>query len=104
VRWQPQACATVVMASPGYPGAYPRGIPIEGIDTANALEGVIVFHAGTKQNGGTVSNGGRVLAVSAVAPDLTTALRRAYDGVETIQFAGAHYRRDIGQTVPLPGA
>jgi len=91
-------CATVVMASEGYPGNYPKGRPITGISTADALEDVTVFHAGTKDVGGAlVTSGGRVLAVTALGADLKEALARAYAGVNAIQFQGAQYRRDIGQ-------
>lgn len=102
IAWRPQSCATVVMASEGYPGSYPKGRPVTGLNEeqdspAQAAE-VIVFHAGTsRQHGQLVTAGGRVLAVSALGPDLPAALERAYDTVETIHFDGAHYRRDIGQ-------
>lgn len=96
VRVKPGAAATVVMASPGYPGEYPKGLPISGLDDAPA--DVVVFHAGTAVAGNqTITSGGRVLAVSAVGDDLETAVARAYAGVETIHFEGAHYRRDIGR-------
>jgi phosphoribosylamine--glycine ligase len=95
---RPGACATVVMAAPGYPGAYPRGLPIHGVDQAGQLPDVMVFQAGTKEeHGQLVTNGGRVLAVSALGPDLPAAVNRAYAGVEKIQFTGVHYRRDIGR-------
>lgn len=98
IRWRAGACATVVMAAPGYPGPYPKGLPISGLEDAAALEGVMVFHAGTAlQNGRVVTAGGRVLAVSGLGPDLPAALERAYAGVSRIHFEGAHYRRDIGQ-------
>jgi phosphoribosylamine--glycine ligase len=97
VRWRPGACATLVMASPGYPGSYPKGLPIIGLDQVAALENMVVFHAGTAQTeAGVVTAGGRVLAVSAVGDDLATALDRAYTGVTQIDFEGAHFRRDIG--------
>ncbi|MBN1993247.1 MAG: phosphoribosylamine--glycine ligase [Anaerolineae bacterium] len=97
VRWRPGACATLVMASPGYPGSYPRNLPIRGLDWAAALENTVVFHAGTVQTSdGVVTSGGRVLAVSAVGDNLTTALNRAYAGIARIDFEGAHFRRDIG--------
>jgi phosphoribosylamine--glycine ligase len=97
IRWLPGACATLVMASPGYPGSYPKGLPISGLDRTAALENTVVFHAGTaRAEGGVVTSGGRVLAVSAVGDNLATALNRAYVGVAQIDFEGAHYRRDIG--------
>jgi len=98
IRWRSGACATVVMAAPGYPGAYPKGLPISGLDIAGALQNVMVFHAGTTlQNNRVVTAGGRVLAVSGLGVDLPAALQRAYAGVTCIHFDGAHYRRDIGQ-------
>lgn len=96
VRAHPGACATVVMAAPGYPGAYPKELPISGLDAVPP--DVLVFHAGTKnQNGQVVSDGGRVLCVSGQGEGLATAVARAYAGIEAIHFDGAHYRRDIGQ-------
>lgn len=95
---RPGACATVVMAAPGYPGHYPKGLPIHGVDQAAQLPDVLVFQAGTAvSDGKLVTNGGRVLAVSALGPDLPAALEQAYAGVDLIQFEGAHYRRDIGR-------
>jgi phosphoribosylamine--glycine ligase len=97
VQLHPGACATVVMASEGYPGRYPKGREITGIEAAESLDGVSVFHAGTAlEDGRFVTNGGRVLAVSATGPTLPTALQQAYKAVDLIHFEGAHYRRDIG--------
>lgn len=91
------ACATVVMASEGYPGSYPIGREITGIEAAEELEGVSVFHAGTaRYDSQLVTNGGRVLAVSATGKSLSEALARSYNGVDHIHFKGAHYRKDIG--------
>ncbi len=90
------ACVTVVMASGGYPGAYATGLPITGLDVAAQDEQTVVFHAGTREEDGTVvTAGGRVLAVSATAPDLTLARARAYVGVGAVDFKGAHHRTDI---------
>ena len=90
------ACATVVMASPGYPSSYPKGLPITGLDAVP--DDVIVFHAGTKEEDGKiVTSGGRVLAVSARGEDLETAVAQAYAGVAKIKFENAHYRTDIGR-------
>jgi len=98
VAWKPGTCATVVMASPGYPGSYPKGLSISGVDAAQAA-GTVVFHAGTALDdaGNLVTSGGRVLAVSATGDDLDTALATAYAGVGQISFEGAHYRTDIGR-------
>ncbi|HEY2745775.1 MAG TPA: phosphoribosylamine--glycine ligase [Polyangia bacterium] len=97
VRFSPRAAVTVVMASAGYPGAYPSGVPIDGLDAAGRLDGVTVFHAGTRRDGErVVTAGGRVLGVTAVGDDVAAARARVYDAVAHINFAGAHYRRDIG--------
>jgi phosphoribosylamine--glycine ligase len=91
-------CATVVMASEGYPGAYAKGREIKGLDTVAAMPDVCVFHAGTARKGEQiVTSGGRVLAVTAWAGDMRTAVDRAYQGVAAIQFEGAHFRRDIAR-------
>ena len=96
VKQHDGACATVVMASPGYPGSYPKGLPITGLDTVP--DDVLVFHAGTKEEDGKiVTSGGRVLAVSARGADLETAVAQAYAGVAKIKFENAHYRTDIGR-------
>jgi len=85
-----------VMASGGYPGPVRKGLPIEGVAEAEKLSGVKVFHAGTDlQNGRVVTNGGRVLGVTALGADLRAACDQAYRAVERIRFEGAHYRRDI---------
>ncbi|MFO7541149.1 MAG: phosphoribosylamine--glycine ligase [Chloroflexota bacterium] len=99
IRRRPGACATVVMAAPGYPGRYPQGLPISGLDAAQALDDLLVFQAGTavSAEGQLVSNGGRVLAVSGLGDDLETAVNRAYEGVAQIRFDQAHYRTDIGR-------
>ena len=98
VRWHDGAAATVVAASEGYPGSYPKNREITGLADAEALRDVAVFHAGTKlaDDGRVLTNGGRVLAVTATGDDLAGALVRAYNGVEQIRFQGMHYRRDIG--------
>jgi phosphoribosylamine---glycine ligase len=92
------ACATIVMASPGYPGSYSKGLPITGLDSVPKT--AVVFHAGTKMANGTiVTNGGRVLAVSATGADLETAVNNAYAGVVQIRFNGVHFRTDIGMKI-----
>lgn len=93
---RPEACATVIMAAPGYPGPYQKGIAVEGIDNADDL-GCLVFQAGTIwADSSLVSNGGRILAVTALGDTLEHALRQAYAGVESIRIPGVHYRTDIG--------
>ena len=97
VRFSPRAAVCVVMASAGYPGAYASGVPIDGLDAAGAVDGVTVFHAGTREDGDrVVTAGGRVLGVTAVGDDVDDARARAYRAVESIRFEGAHFRRDIG--------
>lgn len=97
LEWQTGACVSVVMASGGYPGAYDKGKPITGIAEAEALDGVVVFHAGTSTRGGVlVTNGGRVLNVTATGDTLKGAIDTAYAAVDRIAFEGAHFRSDIG--------
>ena len=97
IRWKPESCATVVLASPGYPGNYPKGIPIHGLE--NLPEGVIAFHAATKlEYDQTVTNGGRVLNITATGQTLEAALERAYAGVSKVKFSGMQYRKDIGRS------
>ena len=97
VQWYDKAAACVVMASGGYPDPYETGIVITGLEDADAIEGVNVFHAGTKRNGeNIVTDGGRVLGVTALADGLHDAIQQAYKGVSAIQFAEAHFRNDIG--------
>jgi len=92
------AAACVVMASGGYPGAYETGKLIDGLETAGAMENVVVFHAGTKQTDeGVVTAGGRVLGVTGLAAELPRAIETAYRGVRAIRFDQAHYRTDIGR-------
>jgi phosphoribosylamine--glycine ligase len=97
IHWREGACATVVLASPGYPDSYPKGLPISGLDSFSQ-DSMMVFRAGTRyQNEQLVTAGGRVLAVSALGLDLPDALQKAYSGLERIHFEGMHYRRDIGR-------
>ena len=95
-EWDTRAAVCVVMASGGYPGPYESGKLIEGIEAAEAMEGVRVFHAGTKLVGDRfVTAGGRVLGVTALGDDLAAAQARAYEAVSKIHFEGAMFRRDI---------
>ncbi len=97
LRWYPDAALTVVMAAKGYPGPYVRGSVIDGLDAAAAVEGVEIFHAGTKLDGTRViANGGRVLNVSALGSTVTEAQRRAYAAVDKIRWPDGFCRRDIG--------
>ncbi|MDZ7601202.1 MAG: phosphoribosylglycinamide synthetase C domain-containing protein, partial [Hoeflea sp.] len=94
--WRNEAALTVVMAAEGYPGTPRKGTPIAGLDAAEAT-GAKVFHAGTALNDGQlVATGGRVLNVTALGPDVTTAQAKAYAAVDAIQWPGGFCRRDIG--------
>jgi phosphoribosylamine---glycine ligase len=96
LKWSADACVCVVMASGGYPGNYAKGKAISGLEEANALPNTKVFHAGTAlKDGNVVTNGGRVLGVTAWEPTLKEACRAAYTAVERIKFDGAQFRRDI---------
>ncbi|KAG5180275.1 phosphoribosylglycinamide synthetase [Tribonema minus] len=125
VTFKNASAATIVMAAGGYPETYPKGMPIEGLAAASAMEGVTVYHAGTTQQDGVVkvsygqnlscsstassqedgvASGGRVLSVTGVGKDFASALDRAYKAVRAISFAPCHYRKDIGhraRTAPL---
>lgn len=95
VEWRSEASVCVVLASGGYPGSYPTGLPISGVEDVDP--DVHVFHAGTSRaDGRLVTNGGRVLNVVALGAGLEEARRQAYANVERIHFEGMHYRRDIG--------
>ena len=94
-KWKDGACATVVLASPGYPATYKRDLPISGLE--GEADNVTIFYAGAGELGGQVlSIGGRVLAVSGVDTTLDGALKRAYRRIEDIHFEGMQFRRDIG--------
>ncbi len=97
IRWSDEPCACVVLASGGYPGSYPKGLPITGLDEDGQAPGVTVYHAGTRREKGEfLTNGGRVLGITARGETLRQALDKAYAGVEKIGFEGAFCRRDIG--------
>lgn len=96
-RWKPGASACVVAASGGYPGSYTNGHKITGLDEAEKVPEVVVFHAGTAlADGDILTNGGRVLGVTATGDSLKEALARAYEGIGKIRFEGMYYRKDIG--------
>jgi len=97
LRWYPQSALTVVMAAKGYPGDYAKGSIIEGLDEAGDIEGVEIFHAGTKSDGTRIlANGGRVLNVTAIGDSVGDAQRRAYQAVDRIRWPEGFCRRDIG--------
>jgi phosphoribosylamine--glycine ligase len=94
---RPGVC--VVLASGGYPESYQTGFTIDGLESAEEIQDVTVFHAGTKREGHRiVTNGGRVLTVTALGNEFGQAIRRAYEAVDRIQFTGRHCRRDIAAT------
>jgi phosphoribosylamine--glycine ligase len=97
LNWKPEAAVCVAMTSGGYPGSYPKGLRIDGIDVAEAMDEVVVFHAGTARgdDGTTVTAGGRVLGVTALGKDLSAARDQAYEAVATITWEGEHHRDDI---------
>ena len=102
VKWKNLFACTIVLVSQGYPENYEKGKEISGIEEAEINKNIIVFHAGTKQNGGKlVTNGGRVLGVSAIGKDLKEALEAAYQAIKKISFEGMYYRRDIGKETLL---
>jgi phosphoribosylamine---glycine ligase len=96
-KWSRDASCCVVVASGGYPGSFMSGKQISGLDRAGSLNNVKVFHAGTSKRDGVVyTNGGRVLGVTARAPQLSEAISRAYEAVRLISFEDMYYRKDIG--------
>lgn len=97
IQWDPRPALCVVAAAGGYPGKYATGLPISGIEKADALPDTKVFHAGTAlKDGQVVSNGGRVLAVTCLGKTVAEAQSRAYQALRLIHFEGMHYRKDIG--------
>lgn len=101
--WRPGAATCVVLASQGYPGAYEKGKSITGLDRLAEMEGVMAFHANTAlKEGNLVTNGGRVFGVTAVADDLPSSIRLAYEAAAVVDFDGCYYRRDIGQKALMP--
>jgi phosphoribosylamine--glycine ligase len=100
LQWDPRPAICVVATSKGYPGTYPTGLPISGIEKADQLPGVKVFHGGTKlaEDGKTIlTDGGRVLGVTAIADTLADAQTLAYQALNLIHFEGMHYRKDIAR-------
>lgn len=98
LEWSDDFCATVIAAAPGYPEAYPKGLPINGLEQVSSGE-AIIFHAGTQhREDQIVTSGGRVLAATARGAVKEVALEHAYAALAKVQFEGMHYRRDIGRT------
>ncbi len=103
IDWDERPAITVVMASGGYPGSYEKGLPITGIDEADAMDDVSVIHAGTAvRDGQIVTAGGRVLNVVALGDTMAQAKERAYAAVEKIHFEDSHFRKDIGDRAINP--
>ncbi len=96
IEWKDEASVCVVLASKGYPGKYEKGKVIHGLNDVKEIDGVVVFHAATAfNNNDIVTNGGRVLGVTALGKDIKAAKDRAYEAIKKIQFEGMHYRKDI---------
>ena len=101
IEWDERAAVTIVLASGGYPDKYETGKAISGLDEAEKLDDVHIFHAGTQRtNGGIVTSGGRVLALTALGSTIEAARARVYEAVSRIHFENCHYRRDIALTAP----
>jgi len=103
LQWDARPCVSVVVASGGYPGNYEKGIEIKGLNSLKGLKDVFIFHAGTKAgrrlkdgNNTFITNGGRVLNVTALGSDIKDAINNCYNAVNKIEFDRMHYRRDIG--------
>jgi phosphoribosylamine--glycine ligase len=97
LQWDPRPAICVVAASRGYPGKYATGVPISGVDQADTMRDVKVFHSGTAmRDGRLVTDGGRVLGITAIGDTIAAAQKRAYDALKLIGFDGMHYRTDIG--------
>jgi phosphoribosylamine---glycine ligase len=97
LKWDPRPALCVVASSKGYPGPYPTGVPISGIEDADSIKDVKVFHSGTARRDGRIAtDGGRVLAVTAVGNTIADAQNRAYQAMGKIHFDGMHFRKDIG--------
>jgi phosphoribosylamine--glycine ligase len=96
-KWHSQSAVCVVMSAGGYPGSYTKGDEITGIEAAEAIDGLVVFHAGTSlKDGRLVTSGGRVLGVTALGADIKEAIEKAYVAIEKINFEGGYFRKDIG--------
>jgi phosphoribosylamine--glycine ligase len=105
LEWDPRPAVCVVLAARGYPGPYERGLAITGLDAAGRLPDVQVFHAGTRLDGDRVlTDGGRVLGVTALGDTLEAAQRRAYEAAALIRFPEMYYRRDIADKALRPAA
>jgi phosphoribosylamine--glycine ligase len=98
LEWHDKAAVCVVMASGGYPGSFEKGLEIRGLEKAEKIDDLVVFHAGTAaRDGKVVTAGGRVLGVTGLGATVATAIEKAYEGVRAISWEGVHYRTDIGK-------
>ncbi|OHB26790.1 MAG: phosphoribosylamine--glycine ligase, partial [Desulfuromonadaceae bacterium GWC2_58_13] len=98
LEWHDMAAVCVVMASGGYPGSFEKGLEISGLEAAEGIGDLMVFHAGTAlKDGKIVNNGGRVLGVTGLGTTVAAAIDKAYAGVRVIGWPGVHYRNDIGK-------
>lgn len=98
IKWRNEAAVCVVMASAGYPGSYPKGEEIQGIEKLGNVNNTVVFHAGTKKiNNKLVTNGGRVLGVTSLGDSITEAINKSYQSVSQISWENSYYRKDIGR-------
>jgi phosphoribosylamine--glycine ligase len=105
IKWSDKTAVCVVLASGGYPGSYPKGLPITGLSEAAAQPDITIFHAGTSsENGQILTAGGRVLGVTAVGHDLADARSKAYAAIKLIHFDGLQYRTDIGSKALEPAS
>jgi phosphoribosylamine--glycine ligase len=98
IEWKQETSLCIVISSKGYPKTYQKGFPISGIDRANQLKGVTVFHAGTAYNNGDIiTSEGKVVSVIATGVGIQDVRAKAYRAAEEIYFEGMHYRKDIGK-------
>jgi phosphoribosylamine--glycine ligase len=96
--WDRRACVCVVCAAGGYPGNYPQGQEVSGLEAASKMTDVVVFHAGTKKSGEKIlTSGGRVLGVTGLGVTIKEAINNTYQDVDKIKFEGMHFRKDIGE-------
>ncbi len=97
LEWDPRPAVCVVLTAKGYPGAYEKGLPVDGLEQAMKVPGVTIFHGGTRLHGSQVlSDGGRILSLTALGETVAEARQRAYQSIEQIDCKHFHYRRDIG--------
>ena len=100
LSFEDNAAVCVILASDGYPGYYEKGLSYRGLDSFRGADDYFVFHAATKNEGGQIlTNGGRVLGLTAIASDLKKARAKAYEAVDRINFANKYMRKDIGRVI-----